>query len=294
MNELTKKILKAMGLTDAQITAMDGDAPTAVELEITQAVTSHQRTLLENDSEFLKPIRDKAKTEIHVAYEKALKKNGIALTAEDALKKSPEEKIALLAAKAVEGKDKTVQDLEAELMTTKTELQTLKEVEIPKLRGEVDSEKASLKVTDKLMKEIIRISKDGKDLRNPIDVVEAKLNMEFGNKYKIELDEKGESLIFKDKVTGLAVKNPEGTKLLGHEEILKEALSRNKFLAESNADDSIDPLTGKKKIVTPLPGKEGEETKGIVSFHGMGKAELHLEEMKKKAAEKAEKAAKPV
>lgn len=289
MNELTKKILKAMGLTDAQIAAMDGDAPTAVETDITQAVATHQRTLLENDSEFLKPIRDKAKTEIHVAYEKALKKAGVVLSAEDALKKSPEEKIKLLADEASKGKDKTVQDLEAELMATKTELQTLKEVELPKIRNEVENEKSSLKVQDKLMKEIIRISKDGKDLRNPIDVIEAKLGLEFGSKYKLELDDKGEKLVFKDKVTGLAIKNADGTKILDADEILTESLSRNKFLAESKADDGIDPLTGKKKVAAVLPGKEGEESKSTVTFHGMGKAEAHLEEMKKKAAEKAAK-----
>lgn len=291
MNELTKKILKAMGLTDAQIAAMDGDAPTAVETDLTKAVADHQRTLLENDSEFLKPIRDKAKTEIHVAYEKALKKNGITLTAEDALKKSPEEKIKMLAEEASKGKDKTVQDLEAELMTAKQELQTLKEVEIPKIRGEVDSEKSLVKINDKLMKEIIRISKDGKDLRNPIDVVEAKLGLEFGSKYKLELDEKGEKLVFKDKVTGLAIKNADGTKLLEADEILTESLSRNKFLAESKADDGIDPLTGKKRVAAVLPGKDGDEgNKSTVTFHGMDKAEKHLAEMEKR---KAEKAAKP-
>src|SRR3990167_10859334 len=108
MNELTKKILKAMGLTDAQIKAMDGDAPTAVETDLTKAVTDHQRTLLENDSAFLSPIRDRAKAEVHASYEKALKKSGLILTDEEVKTKTIEEKIKALAELSGKSKDKTV------------------------------------------------------------------------------------------------------------------------------------------------------------------------------------------
>lgn len=293
MNELTKKILKAMGLTDAEISAMDGDSPTAAEADITSKIAAHQRTLLENDSEFLKPIRDKAKTEIHTSYEKALKKFGVVLTVEDAAKKSAEEKIKLLADKASEGKDATLTDLESKLMAANQELQTLKDVEIPKIRGEVDAQKSSMKVREKLIKEILKITEDGKNLRNPIEVVESTLGLEFGNKYKIELDDKGESLVFKNS-DGTLVKNAAGTGLLKPEEILKESLGRNKFLAESNADEGIDPLTGKKKVVTPTPGKEGQEgeQKPVLNVKGLSKAEEHLASMKKAADEKKNPPAK--
>lgn len=293
MNELTKKILKAMGLTDAQIKAMDGDAPTAVETDITKAVADHQRTLLENDSAFLSPIRDKAKAEIHTSYEKALKKAGLNLTDDEIKTKSAEDKIKALAELASKGKDKTVDDLNAELMATKSELLKLKDEEIPAIKAGVDAEKKTLKLQHTISKEILRLTEEGKNLRNPLDVVESALYKEFGEKYTLDLDDKG-SPVFKDKTTGVGIKTADGTKMLSHEDILKEAMTRGKFLAESNADDKdIDPATGKKRVVVPKPGKEGEEVaaKQNLNIQGLSAAEKHLADMKAKAAADAAKKA---
>lgn len=265
-----------MGVTPAQIAEMD-KADTTVKLEdLTAAVSAHQRTLLQNDNEFINPIRTKTKGEVHDLYSRAFKKFGLKpeeLVDDKGEAKKPEEIVKILADKGNEGKDKTLLDLQNENMALKTKVQNYEDVEIPKIKSEVETEKKKFVIREKFIKKLSAVG----ELRNPIEVVEAALGIDFGKKgYIIEEDDKGE-LIFKGK-DGLGIKNAQGTALLTADEIITDSLKTNKFIAESNPPDpNKPPIKPDPKITEPKP-----EDKNKNFSPGLSKAEQHLVEMKKK------------
>jgi hypothetical protein len=278
MNDLIKKLLLALGFTEAQINAASAETPTATLEELTKAAQLHARQLLENDNEFVTAIKAKGKAEVYDVYERAFKKHGLKaeeLKDADGKAKKPEEVVKLLTDKANAGKDQTLQDLQNENVSLKAEVEKLKTEEIPTIKSQVEEEKNKLKINILRAKKLQGMG----ELRNPLEVIEAALDYEFNGKYKVELNEKGDDIIFKDK-NGLQVKNAAGTAFLSADEILKDALTRNKFIAESNADDPAN----KKPPVIVQPGQEanqqGNESKA--KFAGLDKAEAKL-----KAAEQA-------
>lgn len=266
-----------MGITAAQILEME-KADTTIKVEdLSAAVTAHQKTLLVNDNEFISSIKGKGKGEVHDLYARAFKKHGLKpeeLVDDKGEPKKPEEIVKLITDKANEGKDKTLQDLQAENIALKAENVKLKDEDIPKIKSEVETEKKKFIIKEKLIKKLTAAG----ELRNPIEVVEAALGIEFGkNGYTIEEDDKGELVFKKD---GLGIKNAAGTAILTADEIITDSLKKNKFIAESNPGDP-----NKKIVPDPKPGdkKDDPDPSKTTFAPGLGKAEAHLAKMKEKS-----------
>lgn len=273
MNELTKKLLLAMGLTAAQIADLDSSESTLVVEDLAKGIRDNQMKLLQNDAEFIESIQKAEKGKNMDEFQRFIKKT-FGLTADEIKDKKVDEIIKIAKDKASAGQNTTLEELQRENVDLKNKVTQLETEEIPKVRAEVDQHKKQFNINNALTTKIASLK-----LRNPIEVVMSQIEREFGDKYNIDLNADG-SLKVTDKKNGLEVRNTDGTKILTADEILNETLSRNKFLEESGADNS-----GKHLDVKPdKKDEKKDDSQQTVYAPGLNKAEQHLKEMQEAKA----------
>lgn len=273
----TKEYLKSIGVPAATINALEkADADEKSELDVTtyaDEFKSHQRKLMENDPELVAAISDKAVgTRMGKAEQYVKKKFGLS-GIEGVGSKKFEELIDMGYEEAKKGTNKDLKVLEDENINLKAKIKELEETEIPKIKEDVEREKKAFHVNNKLQKKI-----PVADLRVPMETVDLILGSQLNQKYDLDLDDKGEFVIY-NKGQKLQAKSSDGTKLLTIDDIIGDILKTNKLIKESNADD-VDPA-GKKKEVQPTDEEKKKlEAKLNASPH-LKKALEHAEELKK-------------
>jgi len=272
MNELTKKLLLALGTSQDTIDALSVETPTVNVDDVSKVIKENQIRLIKNDPQFIQDIQTAERGKNMDMFERSLKKT-FGLSVEDTKDKKVEELITLAKEKSTIGTDKTLNDLQRENVDLKAKVTDLETVVIPKIKGEVDTHKKQFNINNTLTKKLAELK-----LRNPVDVVIAALEREFGSNYNVDLDEKG-NLKITDKLTGLEVKNSDGTKILTTDEIITDVLSKNKFLEESGADGSGKTIPAKPIVPEK---KDDADVKDKAFAPGMSKAEAKLKELQDK------------
>jgi len=279
MNEFLKKFLASMGLSAASIakieTAMKLDETEQAKFPTDLIITEYkemQKTLLENDADFIAGIKGPEKAKQLSIVERLIKQT-FELTPEETKDKTIENIITLAKEKTGKSKSKTENELQTENVSLKAELKKVREEEIPAIEAKVSDHIKSIAKNAKL-KQLI----SSKELREGIDIdgffpaIESYLN----EKYQIDTDDQGEIKIV-DKVTKLQPKNTDGTKILTADDIITERLEKHGVIKKSNADDN------KKKITAPVikkPGQENQDGPVMKSGH-LSEAEKNLEELGK-------------
>lgn len=243
-----EKFLKSIGVDSKTISELAKAAEEKKDdLDITESVASYkaaQKKIWENDPDLVSEISGREKGKLLDIYTRKIKST-FGLESAQIKDKTIEEVIAIAKAESTKGLDKNLQTLQEELMQATAKVKDFEDVQIPKIKAEVEAEKKSFLIGKKLQAKL-PVDK----LRVPVETAELVLNGQLAAAYDLDMDEKGELLIF-NKGTRLQAKSGDGTKLLTADDIISETLNKNKFIKESNADD-IDPVTGKKKVeVTP-------------------------------------------
>jgi hypothetical protein len=274
------KLLKSLGVDSKHITEINKAIKDGKEDEfdiapVVDDFKANQRKLMENDEDLVKEIAGKEKGKLLDIYTRKIKQE-FGLDSSLIKDKAFEDVIKIAKAESNKGLDKDLQTLQKENVELTNKVKDFEEVQIPQIKSEVEKEKKAIAINNKLQKKI-----PVADLRVPQDTVDLVLNSKLNAIYDIDLDEKGEPVLY-IKGSKLQAKSSDGTKLLTIDDAIGSILKENKFIKESNADD-IDPNTGKKKEVKieapdPANGREGKNK--IVSPH-LEKAIKHKEELAK-------------
>jgi hypothetical protein len=282
--EALKKLLKSLGFSDAKIKEItDADEATLDAMDFAPLATELRSTykgLFENDDEFVGAIRNAAigkttgemerwvKQQFNITSEEAKDDKGVALP----LKKL----IEVAHSKSTAGASKDTQTLQQENLTLSQRLKNYEEVEIPKIRGEVDQAKHSLLV-DALQQTYV--AGLAENLRVPVDTAFTVLQAKIAKNYDLKVNDKGKLVVY-TKGTELIPKSEDGTKLLGYEDIATLHLKADKLLKESNADENNNG-SGQQKKVTTVTNGDGRERRSATY---LDKAEQHAESLKQKPA----------
>lgn len=269
MNELTKKLLLALGTSQETIDALTVENPTVNVDDVSKVIKENQIRLIKNDPQFIQDIQSAERGKNMDIFERSLKKT-FGLSAEDTKDKKIEELVVVAKEKVSVGADKTLNDLQRENVELKGKVNEYEATIIPKIKGEVEAHKKQFNINNTLTKKLAEMK-----LRNPVDVVIAAIEREFGANYTVDLDEKG-NITIKDKATGLEVKNAAGDKILTTDDIINDVLTKNKFLEESGADNSGKNISAKPNVPEK---KDDADVKEKAFAPGMSKAEAKLKEL---------------
>lgn len=221
------KILLALGFTQAQIDDMAKETPEAKMEDLLIHSTEHQKKLLKNDPDFIGEIQKAEKARVLSTSESALKK-AFGLTSEETKDKTFPEIVSIAQKKAAEKGNATLEQLQNENIELTNKLKDINEVEIPKIRGEVENHKKNFHKQIKI-KSLV----DSFDLMVSKEAAESALNAVIESQYEADIDDKGE-LLFKVKGTGLAPKSKDNTKVLTPKEVIESQFEEWKFLKKSN------------------------------------------------------------
>ena len=281
MNDFLKKLLKSLGVTDAQIatleaydTMSDEDKAKHPQKTFVDSVQEHVTGLLENDQAFTSRFAKAAEGKILEQVDRRLKQN-FGLTADQIKEKSIEEKMTLAKTTLETQYKKTGDTLQDENATLTAKIKTLEEVEIPAIKSQVDTEKENLHI-DVALNAMLA----DPDLRLKVSpgVIMPGLKGFLGGKYKSAVNDKRELEIV-DKATGLKVKNEDGTGFLSAKDVIKSYLTDNKAIEQSNADPE-------KKVVVKVTGTEEPAPVKKSTMPGMSEAEKNLAALEKITGEK--------
>lgn len=275
-----KEYLKSIGTPTATITALEkAEADDKSELDVSPLVDEYkatQRKLLENDPDLVSEIEGKAKGKLLDIYTRKMKAE-FTLDAALIKDKTFEEVIKIAKTESSKNVDKDLKTVQEENTTLNAKLKEYEDVTIPKIKSEVENEKKAFKINTSLQKKI-----PSADLRVPSETVDLVLNSQIAALYDLDLDDKGEIMIY-GKGTRLQAQTSDKSKILTLDDVITDILKKNKFVKESNADD-IDPNTGKKKTIQPTD----EEKKRLDAMTPAQKKSLeHQKVLEKEAAEKA-------
>lgn len=261
MKEKLLKLLLAIGISkaNAELMIADDTDPTKVDDGvILSEFKAHQLSLHENDPSIIKKIEGTQFAKVRDEVERKLRQS-FGLTREEILDKTTDEIIKIAKAKASATTDKTVTELQQEILDKNNELKAIRETEIPAIKSQVENEKKQFKISDILTKKV-----SSHKLRNPLEYVTASVGSP-DPLYDIDLDDKGD-LVYYLKGTKLLPKNTDGTKFLNADDIIKGKLEVAKFLVESGAGDGqnkAEPIIvqatkydSNKRDLTKLPGYE--------------------------------------
>jgi ribonuclease P protein component len=268
----TTEYLKSIGVTSkviAELEKADKDDKSDLDVKpFVEEFQSHQKKLFENDPDLESTIAKKEQGKMLNLIEREIKK-AFNLSAEQIKDKDWKEIVVIAKETAAKNSDKTLQELQTENTELAAKVKKFEEEDIPKIKSEVEIEKKQFHIDNKLRKFIPK----EEDLRVPSETVDLVINKLLKEGYDLDIDDSGELQVFvKGKRT--VPKSEDGTKLLGAKDIFDSMLKKNKFVKESNADDT----TTKKDIVVVKTGNEEADKKKTP--HQIA-AEKHLEEIKK-------------
>lgn len=273
-----EKFLKSIGVdakTISELTKAVKDGKD--DLDVTTFVDdfkTNQKKLLENDPDLVKDIASKEKGKILDMVTRDLKK---AFGLDSALIKDKDinEVITIAKAESVKGISKDLTTIQQELVDMTAKVKDYEDVKIPAIKAEVENQRKSMVIGSKLKSKLPMT-----DLRVPPETVDLVLNSQLAAMYDLDLDDKGEVVIY-GKGTKLYAKASDGTKLLTLDDVMTDILKKNQFIKESNADDA----DGKKKNIQPekVPGADdGKEPAKNTKAPHLNRAQQHAEDLKTK------------
>lgn len=268
------KMLTGLGFPLDIATKMSAQIPDTAtatpEEEIETALTAcvaHQRELHVNSDEYkasIKQIQDAKLAAVRLETSKKI----IALaglTPEEVKDKKFDEIADLAWKKAAKMGDKSIEEVQAELVKVSEELRKVKEEEIPAIQSKVESDRLAFKTETDLSKRISTLKlREGLSAEDAIILVKTKAEKAG---YKASFDDKGElSFLNAD---GSKINAADKKTLMGTNDVLNTFLEG--WIEKSNAD--------KKKpgeIIKP-EGKEtiSERNQGSAVNSAMSKAEAH-------------------
>jgi len=251
-------LLKGMGLPAAHIKWVEENWDKADAKPDQQTMladfNASQRSLYENDAEMMRTYDGKAKGRYMDIAQRAVVK-AFALTTEETKDKTFEEVVGIAQSKATANANKSVETLQQENLTLSNQLKEVREVEIPKIRSEIDNEKKQLRLDkdfDTFAQDIVKdiTAKNPKDVRVPYETAVKTAKILLREQYEFDYD-KENNFVLLNKETKLKAKTADGTGFLGGKDVIMNVWKENQYIAESNADNKeIDPKTGKPKVVT--------------------------------------------
>lgn len=271
------KLLLGIGVSQAnadKIAANTPDDGASIEQSEIDTIVSdfkaNQLALHENEPSIIKKVELATAGRERDTFERKLRQT-FGLTTDEIKDKKTEEIIKLAFEKSSSNSNKTVEQLQNELIEKTNRIKELQETEIPSIRSEVEKHKKQFNVNDKLTKLVSSFS-----LRNPLEDVMASVQAHLGNAYDVDIDDKGE-IIVKVKGSDLQPKNADGTKLLTAKEIIQAKLEAGQFLKQSNADEEA-RLAAEALRVRNLG--TGAKEVDVTKFPGYEKAKANLESLK--------------
>jgi hypothetical protein len=247
MNEKLKELLKALGISEANITAFS-DEEKAKELkpkEIASEVVGKQKEaaleLLKNDGEYRGQVESEIKGKLFHTFRNDIKKRfpEIGLTNKELQEKEPHELLDVAkekAGKADTEAGKKVEELQQVNVDLTNELSKLKDETIPGLESKAEKE-ISLERSKMLIKSNLATLKGNKELVPEIDGAFVALDATLQAKYDYKINEKGELDVF---LKGTDMKQrPQGKvgdveKVLTGPEVIRQELTTFGFLQKSN------------------------------------------------------------
>lgn len=273
-------ISKANAEKIASTTPDDGGTIEQPEIDtILAGWKTDQIALMENEPTLIEKIQKSERAKQLDQFERKIKQT-FGLTSEEIKDKKFDEIIAIAKQKATVNGDKTLDQLQQEIVTLTTENKRLTEEEIPKIRGEVDSHKRKIDLKTIISKKV----PTGDDkLRIPYETALKLVESDLYELYDVDLDEKGEPVL-KVKGSDLKPKSADGTKFLTVDDVIGERLVSHKALKESNADDGKKRDAAGNIIVEKPAGEEGAGKGGNKLF--LSAAEQHLSTLKAEDAAK--------
>lgn len=270
MNKLLA-LLKSLGVSDADAKKIveeskNDDSQFDVQPLIDGAI-AHQRKLFENDVDIIEKFKGEERGKQLDIISRDLKKT-FGLASEDIKDKSVKEIIEIARTRTVSGADKSVNDLQTELLAAHNKIKDFEENVIPQTRAEVEVQKKRVNIENELTKLI-----GSKKLRVPFDAAFPSIVNHLSEKYDLDIDEKKQLNVFL-KGSKVQPTKDDKTGLLGLGDILDSKLKEWKFVEESNADKGGE---ADKKIIKI---EEGDNNKKSMQFPGAQKALEALEAAK--------------
>lgn len=264
--------LKGLGVDAKTISELDkAEADDKHDIDIkafVETFQANQRKLYENDSELESKIAKQEQGKLLSLFEREIKKS-FNLSSDQIKDKDWKEIIAVAKEAAVKSSDKTVQELQAENADLAAKVKKFEDEDIPKIKSEVEAEKKAFRISNKLR---TLLPKED-DLRVPVETAELVINTAISSGYDLDVDDTGELQIFvKGKRT--VPKSEDGTRLLSAKDVFDGLMKKNKFIKESNADDT---KHDDKTVIVKKPNEEANKKK---TPHQIA-AEKHLEELQK-------------
>lgn len=272
-----KTFLASLGLSDdqiTQVTSTDAAILEKVDLKTLNAsVYSKHKELLKNDDAFLEPLKVEIRGAVLQPRERKARKLFPELTDEeydalpaetklDSLIEAGVKKIRESKGLKADEKDKEIERLRAEGAADKAALKKIQEEEIPKIRGEVQSTKNSLKME----REAIKLLAKKKLKIDPEDAY-ALVIAEATREADISIDDAGFKI--KQKGKDLDLFDDKNNKVT-FETLIERAVKAKNLEIESNP-------TPPRKVEEP------ENTGNKTALPGLKKAQQHAEDMKKAA-----------
>ena len=248
MNEILKKYLKAIGVDTKVIDKLEKLTEEEQKtFEVTEIVTEFkdkQKSLYENDAELIDKFKKSESGKILEQVDRRLKQT-FGLTKEEIEGKTIEEKYQAAKAKLEEQYKKTDNALQEENINLTKKIKEIEEIEIPKIKGEVENSIKNYKIENALSKKIA-----SKELRTKPEFALMAVKGKLGEKYIFDINENNELDVL-TKEGKLKVKNADGTGILSADELITGVLVEGDFLKQSNADE-----TPKTPVVIPAATKD--------------------------------------
>ncbi len=291
MKKFILEYLKAMGVPAAQIKSIEdnwdkADYTTDIKPLIDE-YTAAQREIFKNDPDLVSEFDSKIKARELSIVEREFKRE-FGLTAEETKGKDVNEIIKIGKSKLIVNKDKTLEELQNQVLEKDNKIKEYEEKTIPEIKGTIETERKNLKkeraiemLADKIKPEHYRVPRE-----TAIKLARVELN----EKFNIDLSEDGE-LVLTDK-KGLKPRSVvDPSKHMGIEEAFQGVLKTNNFLLESHP---VDPKNPKVPVTPAKPGDpanpDDDNEKLYAKYPHMRKAHEHAAKLK--AEDEAKK--KPV
>lgn len=259
-----QSFLKKLGAKQDIIEKLSSEEEVNVD-ELAGSFKSVFKEALQNDPDFIQPIKDEIRgTELSKIEHKIKKTFG--LSADEVKEKKFDEIIATAYEKVKASGSSTSEELQNKLMELSRENKRLMEEVIPAKESEV---KEAIKGYQKEV--YLRNYLSSKKLTAKSEVAYLAIQNHISSGYNIEFDEAGKPVL-KTKA-GLAALNDDGTRTLSLEEFIDKKLMDDDLIPKSNAGASNQPETKTGKM------KEfGSEQK--FNLPGMKTAQENAEAMK--------------
>jgi hypothetical protein len=273
---MLKKLMKMLSVADAEIeriTALPEAEQDALDIEkdIITPFRESQKTVLKNDSTFIGEIQRAEEGKWVGQFERKLKQT-FDLTAEEVKDKKWNDLLPIAKAKATAGMTVTAQELQTEVVSLKNEIATLKDVEIPKIKSEVETDKKRFHIDNFLLTDLAGLEGQKKIIgtsKAAFAVVKANLS-----DYKLDMIDGKMSIKTKDDLDPL---DSTKKKVLTYTDIRDGILDEAGMIRKSNGQEQEQ----QQKVIQ----QQNQDGLKKVNPH-LDAANAHLQQLKDEAVKK--------